>query len=79
LDATVSTFNVELAAGQFQEVKLHQRPEILQRTGALFYSVEATATTPFITSMTHYDLVLGGGWATQGTPFGIINDLSKIA
>jgi len=28
--------------------------------------------------MTHYDLLLGGGWATLGVPSGFANPISRI-
>lgn len=78
-DATEASFNVTIPARGYAEVKLHERPEIVQdRTGRQWFAVDASSTLPFIASMQHYDLVLGGGWATSGIPFGIQTPLSRI-
>lgn len=79
-DGTESTFNVSIPARGYQEVKLHERPEITQqRSGRQWFAVDASSTLPFIASMQHYDLFLGGGWATSGIPFGLTNPLSRIS
>ncbi|CAG0955310.1 hypothetical protein PHYC_00430 [Phycisphaerales bacterium] len=79
LDGTTSSFNVSMGPGGFAEVKLHERPEIIQqRTGRQWFAVDASSTKPFIASMQHYDLFLGGGWATSGVPFDISTNLARI-
>ncbi|GJQ28507.1 MAG: hypothetical protein HBSAPP03_03910 [Phycisphaerae bacterium] len=78
-DRTEASFNVAVPARGYAEVKLHERPEIVQqRTGKQWFAVDAFSTLPFIASMQHYDLVLGGGWATTGIPFGIPTPLTLI-
>lgn len=79
LDGSTSSFNVSMSPGGFAEVKLHERPEIVQqRSGRQWFAVDASSTRPFIASMQHYDLFLGGGWATSGVPFDISTNLSRI-
>jgi len=34
--------------------------------------------TPFMVTLTHYDLLLGGGWATTPVPVGFVNDIALI-
>jgi hypothetical protein len=80
VDGSTESYTVNVAGSGFAEFKIHELPEITQdRTGYQWFAVDATAATPFVMSMTHYDLFLGGGWATQGTPFGLLNDISKIS
>ncbi len=79
LDGTTGLITVNVAAHGFSEIKLHTRPEILStHTGPTWYSMDVSSTIPFVASMTHYDLTLGGGWATSGVPFGITSPLSSI-
>ena len=73
------TFDVPVAAHSFGQLKLHERPElIVDRTGELKFSIEANAPVPVISTLTHYDLFLGGGWTSGGVPFGLTNDLVSI-
>jgi hypothetical protein len=78
-DGTTSSFTTTVAPRGFAEVRLHERPEIVQqRTGRQWFAVDTTSALPFIATMQHYDLFLGGGWATSGMPFGITNTLNRI-
>jgi hypothetical protein len=43
-----------------------------------YYSIIATAARPFVATMTHYDLVLAGGWGATGAPLGLTTPLSSI-
>jgi hypothetical protein len=79
LDGSTSIIPVTVAAHGFAEIKLHTRPEILAtHNGPTWFSMDITSAIPFVASMTHYDLTLGGGWATSGVPFGILLPLSSI-
>jgi len=77
-DGTSSNFNVAVNARGFAEVRLHERTEILSRNTPSWFGVDASSATPFTMTMTHYDLLLGGGWATTGVPVGFINPISRI-
>ena len=77
-DGTSSTFNIALDARGFAEVRLHERPELTGRTGPTWFAVDASSINPFVMTMTHYDLLLGGGWATTGVPLGFVNPVSRI-
>jgi hypothetical protein len=77
-DGTSSSFNVTIGARGFAEVRLHDRDEIRNRSGPTWFSVDTFSSTPFTATMTHYDLLLGGGWATTGMPVGFINPISRI-
>ncbi|MFO0833291.1 MAG: hypothetical protein U0637_15775 [Phycisphaerales bacterium] len=77
------TINVSIPAGGFSEVRLHERSEVLQRSdgsasGATWYGIEAASSQPFVSTLTHYDLFLGGGWGAAGVPFGIATPLTSI-
>ncbi len=77
------TLNVSIPAGGFSEVRLHERDEVLKRadgsaSGANWFGIEAASTQPFVSTLTHYDLFLGGGWGAAGVPFGIATPLTSI-
>lgn len=79
LDGSAATIPVNVNARGYAEVRLHERPEIVtDRSGPVFFAVDATSSSPFIMTMTHYDLFLGAGYTTSGTPFGITGPLSRI-
>jgi hypothetical protein len=77
-DGTSSIFTTNVNSRGFAEVRLHERAELLNRSGPSWFAVEATSSVPFAMSMTHYDLLLGGGWATLGVPSGFANPISRI-
>jgi hypothetical protein len=77
-DGTNSIFNVTVNSRGFAEVRLHERTELTNRTGPTWFSVDASSISPFVMTMTHYDLLLGGGWATTGVPLGFTNNVSRI-
>lgn len=73
------TFTVDLPAKAARLINLHERAEILQRpTVDNWFAIDAEANVPFVMTMTHYDLFLGGGWANDGVPLGIVTPLSLI-
>lgn len=78
IDATTSTFTVQVAANGFAQVRLHERPEVLNQVGSPWFALDITSPTPFIASLQHYDLSFGGGWATSGVPLGLTQDLNTI-
>lgn len=78
IDSTTATFIVPVAANGFAQVKLHERPEVLNKVGSPWFALDLTSATPFIASMQHYDLAFGGGWATSGIPLGFTQDLNTI-
>lgn len=72
-------FTVDLPAKSSRLVNLHERAEILERpTVDNWFAIDAEANVPFVMTMTHYDLFLGGGWANDGVPLGIVTPLSLI-
>lgn len=77
-DQTTASFTVTVNAKGFAEVKLHERPEILNRSGPSWFGVNTSSALPFDATMVHYDLALGGGWATSGVPVGIVDSLARI-
>jgi len=79
-DGSTSTVNVNVGPKGFAELELHKLAAVTtQRSGAIWFGVDASAATPFNISMVHYDLALGGGWSTSGIPFGPTNALTTIA
>lgn len=78
VDSTTATFNVNVPANGFAQVRLHERPEILNKVGSPWFSLDLTSALPFVASMQHYDLSYGGGWATSGVPLGFVQSLDTI-
>jgi hypothetical protein len=72
-----ATFHV--GAGTFSFVSLDQQPIILGHGGLVFYSLKLDSATPFVASVTHYDLFLNGGWSAAGAPIGLTNPLASLA
>lgn len=78
-DSDVVTIPVVVPARRSVEVRLHERDEIIiNRPGLNYFSIEATAASPFVAQLTHYDLFLGGGWTTSGVPFGPVNSIARV-
>ncbi|QQS09368.1 MAG: hypothetical protein IPK69_01725 [Phycisphaerales bacterium] len=79
-DGGTSLIPITVNARGFAQLRLDQRPELVSsgRTGAFSYGIDATASTQFAMAFSHYDLLLGGGWTTTGTPFGLVNTLAQI-
>ena len=79
LNGTSDVVTVNVKAGGFDELLLHELDQSLNnpnRTNS--FSIQTTASAPFVTSLTHYDLFLGGGWTMVGAPTGLLNPLSTI-
>lgn len=74
-----ATININLPANGFGEIRLHERPEVLNNTrGPTWFAIDASSALPFMVTLEHYDLFLGGGWAASGLPFGIETPLEQI-
>ncbi len=71
-----TTFRVN--AGSYAFVSIDQLPAILGRPGPTAFSLVLDSATPFVASMTHYDLFLNGGWSAVGSPIGLTTPLSTI-
>lgn len=77
-DSRVISITRFVAPQGFSEIRLHELPELLEDGALAFFSIAITAPTPIVTTLTHYDLFLGGGWTTNGAPLGLTNMLSSI-
>jgi hypothetical protein len=77
------TITINLPARGFGELKLHEAAEVINNRGAgnspdIWFGIETVAAQPFTVTMTHYDLVLGGGWGAVGVPVGLTTPLNQI-
>jgi hypothetical protein len=77
------TINITIPARGFGELKLHEAPEVIGNRGAnnspdIWFGIETSSVQPFAVTMTHYDLVLGGGWGAAGVPVGLATPLNQI-
>lgn len=77
-DGTSATVVVNVGADGFAALNLHNLPAILDHADLNFFSIQVAAERPFITSMTHYDLFLGGGWTSSGAPLGLLDPIDTI-
>lgn len=68
---------VSIGAHDFAKVALHDLEVAMPRVFNNF-GIEARADMPFLASMTHYDLVLGGGWGSAGAPLGRLTPVWRI-
>lgn len=73
----VNSTTINLTARDFGKVSLHELPAALPRVFNWF-GIEAKSSMPFVASMTHYDLFLGGGWGTAGAPLGLMTEIWRI-
>ncbi|MCC6322489.1 MAG: hypothetical protein IT438_13750 [Phycisphaerales bacterium] len=78
-DGTSSTVTVNAAAGDFAFVQIDQQQAILSRGQPTAFSLVASASTPIVASLSHYDLFLNGGWSTLGATVGLTVPLNTIA
>ncbi len=70
---------VLVGANGFSELILHELDQSLNnpdRTNA--FSIETRSASPFVSTLTHFDLFLGGGWSMVGAPAGLLNSLDTI-
>jgi hypothetical protein len=78
-DSDVVTITQPIAARGYAQVRLHELDEIIvQRPGLNYFSIEASASIPFASQLTHADLFLGGVWTTEGVPYGLTNSIAAI-
>jgi hypothetical protein len=76
-EMTEHTFTV--GAKDFARIPLHALDAIVGRGIVINrYSVEASSSMPFVAKLSHYDLVLNGGWGSKGAPLGLTNPVSTI-
>jgi len=79
-DGTTSIITMPNVAGRgYAELRLHERPEIIsQRSGDVLFAIDATSTSPFVATLSGYDLSRDSGWTIQGQAFGLTNPISRI-
>lgn len=78
VDGTSSDLVVNVAARDFGFVQIDQATQVLSRGRITAFSLDITAQTPIVASLTHYDLFLNGGWSTIGSPIGLTVPISTI-
>ncbi len=74
-----STTVVNVGGKDFASLDIHSLQSVIGTDTLKFFSIQLSAARPFVATMTHYDLFLGGGWGTIGAPLGLTNLLSTIA
>lgn len=78
VDGTSADLIVNVAARDFSFVQIDQATQVLSRGRITAFSLDITAQTPIVASLTHYDLFLNGGWSTIGSPIGLTVPVSTI-
>lgn len=68
----------QVGAGGFNNLRLDTFAPIIDRQALNFFSIQVSSNLPIIASLTHYDLVLDGGWTNAGAPLGLTNPLERI-
>ena len=69
---------VNVPAGAFGEVRLHEFQELLDHKQQNFFGIRVTADSPFAVTQSHFDLTFGSGWSAQGAPVGFTTELDAI-
>lgn len=73
-----ATRTFRVGANSFQFVAIDQQQPILSRPDPTAFSLVLDSATPFVASLTHYDLFLNGGWSALGAPLGLTTPLSSL-
>jgi hypothetical protein len=68
----------QVGAGSFNNLRLDTFAPIIARDTLNFFSIQVSSNLPIISSLTHYDLILDGGWTNAGAPLGLTNPLERI-
>lgn len=76
---TTSNASVLVPAGGFAQLNLHQLPQVINPYVFNFFSIEATSSGPFAAKLTHFDLVLNGGWGSRGAARGLTLPISSFS
>lgn len=77
-DGTTENTVRQVGAGSFNNLRLDTFAPIINRQMLNFFSIQVSSNLPIIASLTHYDLVLDGGWTNAGAPLGLTNPLERI-
>jgi len=77
-DGTTAGTSLSVGGGGFNALQLHEFDPIINRQLLNFFSIEVSASVPIVTSLSHFDLFLGGGWSNAGAPLGLLNPLDAI-
>ncbi|MEQ8316684.1 MAG: hypothetical protein RIE77_12495 [Phycisphaerales bacterium] len=77
-DGTTENTVRQVGAGSFNNLRLDTFAPIIDRQMLNFFSIQVSSNLPIIASLTHYDLVLDGGWTNAGAPLGLTNPLERI-
>lgn len=80
------TITIQIDAFDFGEFVIHESETFLDnplvngvREKTAAFSIQATSSSPIAASLTHFDLLLGSGWGTNGANLGLVNPLASIA
>jgi len=74
-DGTSVDRTVTIGAGRTASLLVHNDTSITARAPATWFSISVTGTQRTVATFTHWDLLQGGGWTTQGTPVGTVMNL----
>jgi hypothetical protein len=74
-DGTFATRSVTLGAGRFSLIALHNEQTIVNHAADSWYSIVVTGTQKIVATLSHWDLLQGGGWSSLGTPLGNVANL----
>lgn len=77
-DGTTENTVRQVGAGSFNNLRLDAFPPVIDRQMLNFFSIQVSSNLPIIASLTHYDLMLDGGWTNAGSPLGLTNPLERI-
>lgn len=76
-DGSTLRLSERLDSLETEDVSIHDWEELLLRA-PVFFGVRVTASSPIVASLEHWDDDLGGGFATMGTPSGLVVPLSEV-
>lgn len=70
-DGSSDRTTFRLAGGDAETLAVDELEAIVRRGGPTAFSIRVDSATPVITTFSHYDLYLNGGWGSLAAPLGL--------
>ncbi len=78
-DGSSDTATLSLSGGEATDIRIDQHDIIVRRGEPTAFSIRVESDSPIITSFSHYDLYLNGGWGTLAAPIGLTVPLDALS
>lgn len=78
LDGTTLPINMSIDSLGFENITVHDVPEIVNRGESTYYGVRIAGSAPIVASLEHWDGSIGGGFSTYGMKSGTVANLIDL-